>query len=417
MPGFFLVVGWGLWDRRRAKPRPALPWFPTVLAFLLPLSLYLYLPLRSRHDLAVSWESLDTLPKFLVHVTARQYHGGLGKEGLLGSELNRFFTQQLPAEAAWIFLVLAGLGLGILLGRRSRFGLLSLVVAVPYLIYNQAYAVHDIQLYYLPVIAVGGVWAAVGAGSLTIWVSRRQRVGGLLVAILLLGACLLPLRQNWRQNDQSQFQLIHHYVRDILRHTEPNAVLFSSRWDSFCSPALYYQQVLAIRPDVVVLDWGLLAQPTLADRLTRRIPELAERCQTELAAVAEFSRLSAQGARFDERQARRQFELLKRKLLVEAVQLRTVYLTSDLFGRPFVSGFHLITEGLVARVAGEDVFRPSATEFLGPGVGLSGLRSRQERQIFADYVLMLRNRASYLEIHGQTEEAAELGRKMLQMGK
>jgi hypothetical protein len=392
-------------------PRQQIPYARTLIATILPLSLYLFLPLRSRMATEINWNYPETWHRFIAHVTARQFHGQVGREGLRFAELDRFVSEQLPGEATWLFVLLAVTGLVAVLWKARRIGVVLMTAVLAQLLYNMAYPIHDIRLYYIPLLAILGMAAATGAGVLIWLVARRHEKAGWAVAVLLCLSCVIPLTRHWRQNDQHDFKLLALYTRDTLRHVDRGAVVFSGRWDNFSSPALYYQTVAGYRSDVIVLDMGLLASPVLARRLSAVAPDLVAACREEMTTVAELARLSEAGQSYNVQAARRRFQEFQRKLLIESVRLRPTYVTSDLFRHPMVAGFNLISEGLVARVAAVDEFRSLVVEFEGPGIARDEIRDQRERNIYSDYVLMLRNRARYLELHGKTAEAAELSRR------
>ena len=256
-----------------------------------------------------------------------------------------------------------------------------------------------------------GIWAATGAGVLASWAGRWRPRAGIVVSLLLVLTCLLPLRLHWRSNDQHDFRLLAHYVHDSLKYADPNAFVFTGRADSFSSPVIYYQVVMGYRPDVVILDYGTLSSPVLARRLSEKAPDLVAACREEMAAVAAIARRAELGQPYDVVTARQAYRDFRRKLVEEAVNLRTTYVTSDLFRHPMFAGFNLISEGLVARVAREDEFRPLPLTFAGPDLVQQDIRDERERNVFADYSVMLRNRAHYLRLHGKTDEATELEKR------
>ncbi len=417
-PGLLAFLIISLIARGRGPGRLSLPLWKTLGAGALALLLYLYLPLRSRMGPAVCWDYPETLHRFLVHVTARQYHGALGSRGIRIEELQRFLTRQLPEEASWILAVLAVIGLFALLRGSWRFGLITLVSVAAFLLYNMAYPIHDIHLYYVPVLAVLALWAAVGAGALVRLASGLHGVAAMTAAVVLSLACLLPLTMHWRANDQHGFKLVAHYVRDALRYVEPNAVLFSGHWDTFSSPAIYYQTVEGYRPDVVVLDVQSLSSAALQKRLSEKAPDLVEACREEMEAVAQIVHLSELDMPYDLSDARERFKKLKRALAVNAATLRPTYATSDLSRNPMFAGFHFIPEGLVARLEDKDVYRPfPQPKFSGPGITRARIRNRQEHYIFGEYARMLHDRARYLERHGRQLEAqllSQMARRLSQ---
>ncbi len=429
----FVVISLIAWWRR--SDRPPLPIGRSIVAAVAPLLLYLYLPVRGAGPPGLSWDFPTTLTRLYIHVSARQYQGLLGHEGMKLGELQRFFGEQLPQEAGWSFVVLAVLGFLALLVRGRRFLLVTALPLLGYLLYNMAYPIHDIHLYYIPPLAILGMWAAVGAGILASGVVRlaglltrsgRQssaqsvasvpgpaaRLVGVFVAVVLCLTCLVPLTTHWENNDQSDFNLVAYYTRDTLRYLDENAFLFSGRWDEVSSPALYYQYVEGFRPDVLVINVPSLTSTVLLRKLERQAPDLAEACREEMESLVEITHLAELGRPYDVEEARYRFAVLKRALIEAAVELRPTYATSNLFRAAFLQGFELHTEGLVTRVCTDDAYRPfPIPEFEGPGITMSQVRNEREHEIWFEYGRMLRNRARYLNRHGRAMEAKAVGQK------
>ncbi|HYW68219.1 MAG TPA: DUF2723 domain-containing protein, partial [bacterium] len=94
VPALLLFLLLGYTARARETDKIPVPFWRGVGAGVLPLLAYLYLPLRARTMPPVAWDYPDTLQRFLVHVTARQYHGALGSRGVRLEELGRFATEQ-----------------------------------------------------------------------------------------------------------------------------------------------------------------------------------------------------------------------------------------------------------------------------------------------------------------------------------
>jgi hypothetical protein len=196
----------------------------TALALFFPLLLYSYLPLRSLAAPVVFWNPVDSVQAFLVHVTARQYHGLWGSQGLRLSELGRFVTRQLPSEATLLLVALAAVGLVTMVRRAPQLALVCGLTLVLLVGYNLGYPIHDLALYYIPVLAILGLCAGVGAASMARAVNRLHRRAGAGVAAMLALGAALPRTMSWRANDRHDARLIACAVRDTLtvRRTMPS---------------------------------------------------------------------------------------------------------------------------------------------------------------------------------------------------
>jgi Protein O-mannosyl-transferase TMEM260-like len=413
LPGLVATVLLGI-RSTRGRFRAAIG--KASVALLLPLLLYAYLPLRSLAAPAVCWNPIDSVQAFLVHVTARQYHGLWGSQGLRLGELARFLTRQLPSEATPLLVVLAAVGLVALVRSWPPFALVTALTLVLLVVYNLGYPIHDIELYYIPVLAIVGLWAAFGAAILARAASRLHYRAAAAVAAVLCLASLLPLIRNWHYNDRHDSGLIACAVRDTLTPLAPDSVLFTSRWDTLTSPALYAQWVTGLRPDVLILDYGQLASPSLGAKLERLAPDLAQACAAELAAVRETGRRAERGQAYAAAAGRAQLARLRRALLAAAVRLRPTSVTSDLYDHPMVAGYRLVPEGLVARVETRDVLRPFPPDALrGPCARRQDLRGPLEKLVWDDYRVAFLNRAQALRDHGFEAEAAAFARRAAQL--
>jgi len=371
-PAVLATLAFGL---RRSRPRTLAILARTAAAAALPLLLYLYLPLRSAASPEVRWTVVDSLQSFLVHVSARQYHGLWGSRGLRIDELWRFLGKQLPAEASLLLPFLAVVGLVVVARRRPGFALASGLALATTVVYNLGYPIPDIAAYYLPAFVVLGVLAAAGAVAITAAAARRRPIAGAAVAGCLVAASLTVLANHWQACDRHDDRLVACAVRDTLAPLAPDAVLITGRSDVVSSPALYEQDVEGFRPDVLVLDVGRMADP--------RYGLLLGGAAAELAAVAR----------------------------------RPTYVISDLYTSPLVRGLTLVPESLVARAARRDELRPVPLDAIeGPCGARDRLRFPAHKLVWDDYRVAMLNRAQYLRRHGMADEAARYEARATEIG-
>ncbi|MCU0304351.1 MAG: DUF2723 domain-containing protein [Thermoanaerobaculales bacterium] len=401
----------------RSRP-PAMPLLArTGGAAALPLLLTLYLPLRSAASPEVRWTVIDALQPFLVHVSARQYHGLWGSRGLRLEELARFAGDQLPAEATWLLPLLAVVGLVVVARRRPVFALATGLALASTLVYNLGYPIHDIAAYYLPVLTVLGVWAVAGAVTLTTLAARRHPVAGAATAAALVAVSSTVAVDNWRDGDRHDDRLIACAVRDTLAPLAPDAVLLTGRWDTTSSPALYEQHVAGLRRDVLVIDIGRTADPRFGPLLEAAAPDLAAACAPDLAAAREVGLRAERGERIDTADGRRRLERLRRALVLAAVARRPTYVTSDLYTSPLVRGLSLVPEGLVARAGHRTELGPMSPDAItGPCGTRDRLRFPAHKLVWDDYRVAMLNRARTLRRHGLTEEAAAFAARAAEIG-
>jgi Protein O-mannosyl-transferase TMEM260-like len=182
-------------DRRRIALRG-------LALVLLPLLIYLYIPLRAPQapyatlrigpgqDLQLY---SPTLGGFIEYISGQVFGSSLGISTGLADRLSsagRLFAAEMPTWWAGIGLALIGL---IVLARRSRpllalTGLAFLAVVV----FNLLYAIGDIFVFYIPAYLVWVLWAALGVFALGVLLGRalagrgpRARTAALLIPCLL----------------------------------------------------------------------------------------------------------------------------------------------------------------------------------------------------------------------------------------
>lgn len=393
-------------QRRRVGLSPWGGWGRIVLAAPLPLLLYLYLPLRSRMDPNINWDHPESWHRILTHVTARQYQGQLGSAGVQFEELQRFIVEQLPAEASLMLPILGALGIVILLRERPWVLWLTVPVFLVQLLYNMAYPIHDIQVYYLPVVLILALWAAAALG----WIGRqtghlRLPAAAILCAVLALPP-LLPLLGNYQRSNLRDFRLATSFCGDVIRYAEQNAVIYSDTWGRFSGPMVYLQELEAVRPDIVVMDMGRLASPTLGRDLQKRFPELAAACRVELMGVADLARQAERGEAYDVVQGRRLYQNLLRKLARESIRLRPTYALGSAFQHGMFGGLLQHPEGLLVRLTDDPAYRPFALpRFELPGRLADDPPNSDARILLGEYLSMLDGRIRYLEHHNRPAEA------------
>ncbi len=227
-----------------------------IVAAILPLLLYLYLPLRWQ---AVNGEAMG-FGRFFQWITGSRFAGALQwrawlDDGARWGIIGRFFLQ----EWGWVGLTLIAIGFIYLLLQHRHFAIALLLTWAAFSFYCLNYYVPDLNVFLLPAhltmaIALGGAIPALALiierlharlrGHTTDW----QLALGCIIALLLL----LDVPETWRQVDQSAPNELTAWATAILeaRLAENAAILADS--DKF--PPLYYlQQAEGLRPDLEIM--------------------------------------------------------------------------------------------------------------------------------------------------------------------
>jgi hypothetical protein len=219
VPGVGVYLLWsvrGLW-------RPRAAWLLWLGALLLPLLLYLYLPLRAAAgavDLHGAYT--NTWDGFWDHVLARGYTSFFSGSALAVERTPQQWFELVVAQVGWVGLLLALVGCAWLLDRRVRKGwVLVLLVLAANFVFTLFYRVGDQEVFLIPVflclaLLTGGGVAKVAAlfvpqtrhsegqqrGLVPVW------AGGVTVVALLLLLAWNPGRGpavnrsgDWRAHD------------------------------------------------------------------------------------------------------------------------------------------------------------------------------------------------------------------------
>jgi hypothetical protein len=367
---------------------------------------------------AVNWDYPETWHRLFIHVSAAQYRPILGSEGLKFGEIRRFLVGQLPGEATWILPALAVIGWIVLWRKCRRAIVITAPVLVAFLAYNVAYPIHDIRVYYLPVLLILTIYAATGAA----WIGTRAgRVGSSgrpvlarrlapavrpVALLLFLGLAVPALIRNFARNNQSWRDVAELFARDAVRTADPQGVIFSGDADFFSQPMIYLQEVRKLRPDLVVLDIDRLESPMLARNLAAWYPELSEACRAEIAVIADFAARAEHGQPFDGRRREAAYAAMLRSLARESVRLRPTYVLGGAFRHPMFAGLERHPEGLLVRLTADATYRPvAAPRFELPGRVRGRALRQEEKLLLGEYGRMLDGRAWYLDQQGRTVEA------------
>jgi hypothetical protein len=303
----------------------------TLPLFLLPLCLYLYLPVAALRDPPMNWGDPRTWDRFLAHVTGRQYQYAMFHmtRAQIWKQIGDYVWPGphggagfLPAQFSPAFLWLAPLGAWSLARRCPRLFGLILLVYLADLVYAFNYPIYNVEIYYLPSHLMVALWIGCGLRQGSVWLeqlwhrlrpalARRPLPAVLGSALLFLP--LLPLRANWRLNDHHDDWDTLAYAHAALTDLKPNAIVVGEA-DDFYFPLLYARYVEGRRPDITLLSaYDILSPQRL--RLTTR---LAGRGLT-VTVPPHFRPRS--GVRFDNR--------LLQRLVAENIGTRPLYLVAS----------------------------------------------------------------------------------------
>jgi hypothetical protein len=326
--------------------------------FLLGLTPYLYLPLRSAQGPLFNWGAPVSWERFFWHVGGKQYRAWIFSSTEAAGRQFTYFLSTIPAEAAYIGLLLAFVGATILFRRQRRLFWGTLLLFGTCVAYSINYDIHDIDSYFLLAYVCMALWAAVGVHGLVLWTARWGRWLRLAAwAIPLLCACIVCLF-NYPRADQSSDTTVEEYTANMFASFERNALVISYQWDFWVSASYYVQYVRGVRTDVTVVDKELLRRSWYLRELQVRYPWLLERSRGEVEAFRREADKFEHDLPYNPAVIQARYEEMIRSFIRGQIADRPVYVTAEVEPE-FCREWQRVPEGLAERLYSDTLFHPS----------------------------------------------------------
>jgi hypothetical protein len=289
--GALLLAGPGWRDRAAAVMKS---WRTSVPALVLPLLLYLYLPLRSSLRPTMNWGDPRTFPDFYRHVSGWQYQAYITSDmGDTARRLASLASDQWGSLTPLVAL-LALAGGALLLRHAGPMFWASFLYAVITLGFALRYGISEIEPYLVPIYLIGCLWIGAGAGFLSRrsssaaagdsrprWAPAARFAPAVLAVLAAVSAVFMFPGANHSNDYLAELSFA-----NAAKYFEPNAIVITDHWDYFYSPSYYEQIVRGKRPDLVIIDKSLLRYPWYLGQLSRRYPWFVQKSQD---LVAPFS--------------------------------------------------------------------------------------------------------------------------------
>lgn len=369
--------------------------------FLLGLSLYLYLPVRSAANPMFDWGHPATLERFVWHVSGKQYQVWMFSGWATAKKQLAYYVSNLPHEFNWGLIGLMLVGMWDTVSRRRGLALFVLLAILAALTYSINYDIHDIDAYFL-LSYVALAWL-VGFGARRVLEFGRRHLHPAAVALLFISLLGWQVWQNFARVDQSDNLLVEDFVENSFSSLEPNAIVFTGLWDYLVSPSYYYQAIEKRRPDVIVVDKNLLQDRSWYFlQLRRNQPWFIEQSRAEVEGfLAELEKFE-HGRPFDLGVIQHRWNALLESLVDRSIHIRPIYVDGRIEPE-FPKKFKRVQSGLFFRLTLED-------QPISPRSGAFRFRPHDRRTPAIEdlrqyYVLMLLNEAITLWRQGEASDA------------
>jgi hypothetical protein len=373
-----------------------------AVPFLVGLSVYLYLPLRSSMLPEFNWGEVHRgVDKFLYHTGGKQY------------QINMFNGSWLPQFVT--FFKLYGFQLGfigflpMLIGlvelwkiARDIFWFLVLLI-LGCVFYSVNYNIHDIESYFALAFLASLLVMTLG---LYFFLSRKPNLiyASLLIPITTLGI-------NYQASDHTKEHFVEDYSRMMLNSLEPNAIILSSQWDYFCSGFWYLQHVEGLRPDVILVEKELLRRTWYLNAIQRQSSEAIKKSAPEFLAFGEDLELFESGKPYNQVRIQARFTALLNSFVDKNISERPVYATIDVIQSEsdFAKAYQKIPQGLALKLLPQGAPLPELktpfdfSRFFD--IKTDALTGQQMFKVAAAEVMM---NARYAQERGNPTRAAEL---------
>lgn len=289
-------------------------------AFLLPLLLYLYMPVRAAQAPVMNWGSTNDWGDFWRHISGWQFRPFL--LGDIGGNLSRNFDLVgTYLFEQWGFLsvpvILAGLAAGVLIAVTRKWVFLpTAALLISTLIFSLFYGISEIEPYMTPFYAMLAVWLGLAPAA---WLAYNERRGvararkremsagvredqfstswslAALVAVAALGSMIVIYpKQNYSNN-----RLAEQFAMNVFDQLPQNSILITDYWD-FYAPTYYLQLVKGVRRDLAIIDKSLLRYPWYTAQLRAIHPWLIGNSEDIVATFAPEQRRWVNGEPFNQ---------------------------------------------------------------------------------------------------------------------
>jgi len=220
------------------------------LAFLMPLTLYLYLLLRFDPALPINWLEERSFSALWSLVSGENYRQFVG----IATPSDLFLCVKKFTLKSLMFF---GPGLGLLsipgliyiFRRDTRLATVLVVPAILNVYMTACYHIPDYEGYLAPSLVFAAVCVSLGIS----WLYSVRRISSVITALLAVVLVGVPLTANYSICDLSRFRLAERYGKDLLDSATSGSTVFLKS-DNASHAGLYLRYVEGYRSDVEVFS-------------------------------------------------------------------------------------------------------------------------------------------------------------------
>lgn len=349
LPAYFILLIY-VWRKRKIKTSII---YLAGIAFVFPLSLYLFLPIRASFSPFLNWGGVNDLYFSYKHISGWQYRIWMFSDFNISSFIDKIVSSisLLYRQFEWFGFILCATGIIITIARKTFLAVFALSIIVLNFLYASNYEIVDIESYYLPMITVLLIFMGVGAACLIQLILSASKEKTLFKYIMLAALILLPLyafSANKYNSDRSRRTFAKQGVLDMIASMEPGGLAIVENWD-FYSPWLYMHFEEDYHTDIVLLDKELMRRSWYIDFIKRKHADIyqksARAIDNFLKEVESFERSRP----FDPVVIDRAYYNMLHTITLNETQARPVY-TNVLLDKKYTGILPLVPSGILFRI-------------------------------------------------------------------
>lgn len=247
--------------------------FTITVFFILPLFLYLYLPIRTEAGAAIHWGDPDNLERFLAHVTATAHRSAYVFSGGLSQYLHRTLgALRVTAIQYGVLLLLCFWGWVRLSSLRWKLFLAGLMFFdLVYTVFLNVISL-EVTPFGLPSVIVLAILLGAGLDQFLAWIRQQRKIGRYFRKCVSAGLCAIPIMaliSNFGFCDQSRNYTAYEHAVNIFRTADPGSTLFLDG-DNNVFPVAYGRIVEGMGQGIslhdrhnVIFRWRLATYPLI----------------------------------------------------------------------------------------------------------------------------------------------------------
>lgn len=265
---FFIIVV--CWQNRKPSSIIFHPFslLKMFCCFILPLFLYLYLPIRASAHPPLNWGAPDTLPRFIDYITLKAYkHFFISSPQIwfqnLQHHLTHFFSHQFTIWVVWLGLI----GLVLIMMKRKMIGIFLLLILLTDIAASIRYGISNIEDYYIPGFIIFSIFIGYGLMGIS------RLIPNPLIMTPFIFLPIIPYTTHHFHCDHRHYFFAREIGVSLLKNLDAGAGLFI-KGDVNGFPVWYLHYVENMRKDVALIDTPFLFQDWYAQDLKYKYRDL-----------------------------------------------------------------------------------------------------------------------------------------------